>query len=236
MASGGKAVKNQTWIASPNAPKYLKSAVKDIGKDEKKYRQYFNERIEDQLGYGFDVVEQPWCAVWVGVELEEDGYTSTKKANARSYLNWGQPVAEGDEREGDIVVFWRGTRNDGVTGHVGFILASNAQGFTVLGGNQGDKVCIEWYSRKKLLGVRRYQSLWTTTTTKIAATGAASGAVEVGRQVVGSGAETTALQGTKTLLEQVVGYMPAASMVFGAAILAIGLWLLYKQYKDHKNQ
>lgn len=236
MASGGKVTKIKTWTVGSKAPKYLVSAVKDIGKDEKTYREYFNERIEKWLGYGFDVKAQPWCATWVGVELEEDGFTSTKKANARSYLNWGTPVSPGDEREGDIVIFWRGTRNDGVTGHVGFILSANEDGFYVLGGNQGDKVSIEWYSRKKLLGVRRYQSLWKTTTTKVASTKVGVGVEEIARHSVDNPTpDVVAVEGTKTLLEQMLTYTPNMGQTVGAIILALGLYLLYKQIKDSKN-
>lgn len=235
MASGGTAIRLQTWHCGPKAPKYLISAVKDIGKDENKFRKYFNQRIEEKLGYEFDVVKDPWCAVWIGVELEEDRFTSTKKANARSYLNWGSPVPEGEEQEGDIVIFWRGKRNDGVTGHIGFILEADPSGFTVLGANQGDKVCIQRFSRQKLLGVRRYASLWKTATSKVAATKVAVGIEEVARHSVPSSSDVTAVEGTKTLLEQVVSYLPNAGQAIGVVILCLGLYLIYKQYKWSKN-
>lgn len=232
MASGGKALKTQTWTCGPKAPKYLFSAVKDIGKDEKKYRSYFNGRIQKELGYEFDVYKDPWCAVWIGVELEEDNFTSTKKQNARSYLDWGVPVSPGNEQEGDIVVFWRGSYNDGWSGHVGFILSADESGFTVLGGNQGDKVCIQRFGKTKLLGVRRYKSLWTTMTTTVGGSTVVTGASEIVRNTAPS---TEVVEGTKTFLEQAMGLLPTFGQSIGVMIVAVGAYLLYKQYRNSKN-
>ena len=179
MASGGLAVRTQSFTPRPGAPKYLISALKDIGKDERKYRKYFNDEIKQWLGYDFDVAKDPWCAVWIGVELEEAGYTSTKKANARSYLTWGAATEENSWSEGDIVVLWRGQRDDGVFGHIGFLLNYDEDYVYLLGGNQGDKVCIQRFSRSKILDVRRPRNPWFTRTVKASAAQVAAGSAVV---------------------------------------------------------
>ena len=95
-----------------------------------------------------------WCAAFVGHCLERAGLRSTRKLNARSYLDWGVPVDLADAREGDIVVFSRGNPN-GWQGHVGFYSGVTGNSIEVLGGNQADAVNVRRYSKSRLLGVRR---------------------------------------------------------------------------------
>jgi len=98
--------------------------------------------------------ETPWCAAFVGAVLAQVGLTGTGKLNARSYLDWGDPVDLVDAQRGDIVVFWRGSR-DGWQGHVGFYGGVLGNDVLVLGGNQGNAVSVAPYPKARLLGVRR---------------------------------------------------------------------------------
>lgn len=98
--------------------------------------------------------ETAWCAAFIGAMLERAGLTSTRKLNARSYLDWGQAVDLKDARPGDIVVFSRGDPK-GWQGHVGFFIANAGINIKVLGGNQSDSVSVAHYSKSRLLGVRR---------------------------------------------------------------------------------
>jgi uncharacterized protein (TIGR02594 family) len=98
--------------------------------------------------------ETAWCAAFVGARLEEAGIASTKKLNARSYLDWGTPIDIVDAQEGDIVVFWRGSKNSW-KGHVGFFVRTEGNNIIVLGGNQSNMVRESPYSLNRLLGVRR---------------------------------------------------------------------------------
>ena len=98
--------------------------------------------------------ETAWCAAFLGAMLEYSGIRSTRKLNARSYLDWGRPVDLEDAVPGDVVVFWRKNQNSW-EGHVGFYCAHNSDTVHVLGGNQANKVSIAYYPRAKLLGVRR---------------------------------------------------------------------------------
>ena len=100
--------------------------------------------------------ETAWCAAFVGAMLNRAGLEGTGKLNARSYLEWGEPIEGGlaAAKPGDLVVFWRGSR-DGWQGHVGFYESHNGTHVMVFGGNQGNAVNAKAYNQKQLLGVRR---------------------------------------------------------------------------------
>ena len=94
--------------------------------------------------------EIPWCAAFVNWCLDEAGPRGTGKANARSYLAWGD---ESPRRVGAIVVLTRGVPS-GWEGHVGFLLDWNDWTLTLLGGNQSNRVSIASYPASRLLGFR----------------------------------------------------------------------------------
>lgn len=98
--------------------------------------------------------ETPWCAAFVGSVLAQLGLPHTGKLNARSYLGWGQEVTQREARPGDVVVFWRGSR-DGWQGHVAFLVRFEGDGVIVRGGNQGNKVSDSRYPLTRVLGYRR---------------------------------------------------------------------------------
>lgn len=92
-----------------------------------------------------------WCAAFVGGVLEESKIPSTRKANARSYLDHGRKLDQ--PAVGCVVVFARGS--NGWSGHVGFVVGQNRAGhLMVLGGNQGDMVRISAFNRDRVLGYR----------------------------------------------------------------------------------
>jgi uncharacterized protein (TIGR02594 family) len=99
--------------------------------------------------------ETAWCAAFVGAMLERSGLSSTRKLNAKSYLEWGEDVPIDEAQEGDICVFWRGSP-DAATGHVAFYVSHGSSQVMVLGGNQSDSVSIAPYDRRRLLSVRRW--------------------------------------------------------------------------------
>ena len=112
--------------------------------------------MEMYASVGHDWVEHDsvaWCAAFVGHCLEKVGLRSTRRLNARSYLDWGIPVDLADAQEGDIVVFSRGSKS--WQGHVGFFVKTTGAMIEVLGGNQSDAVTIQRYAKSRLLGVRR---------------------------------------------------------------------------------
>ena len=112
--------------------------------------------MEMYASVGHDWVEHDsvaWCAAFVGHCLEKAGLRSTRRLNARSYLEWGIPVDLADAQAGDIVVFSRGSKS--WQGHVGFFVQTVGARIEVLGGNQSDAVNIQRYAKSRLLGVRR---------------------------------------------------------------------------------
>jgi uncharacterized protein (TIGR02594 family) len=112
--------------------------------------------MEMYASVGHDWVEHDsvaWCAAFVGHCLEKASLRSTRRLNARSYLDWGIPVDLADAQEGDIVVFSRGSKS--WQGHVGFFVKTAGAMIEVLGGNQSDAVNILRYAKSRLIWVRR---------------------------------------------------------------------------------
>lgn len=106
------------------------------------------------MEYGRDD-ETPWCAAYVGSVLGRLGIPGTFQPNARSYMGWGEHVPLDLAVPGDVVVFWRGSRQ-GWQGHVAFFVKRTGNAITVRGGNQGDKVSERDYSIDRVLAVRRW--------------------------------------------------------------------------------
>jgi uncharacterized protein (TIGR02594 family) len=95
--------------------------------------------------------EVPWCSAFACAMMEVNGIESPKSAAARSWLSWGEPLD--GPKIGAVVVFSRGTNP--AAGHVGFVKDVNADGtLQVLGGNQGDKVCVATFNTSHALGYR----------------------------------------------------------------------------------
>lgn len=96
--------------------------------------------------------EVAWCAAFVNWCLKKASHKGSGFANARSFCLWGEQTEK--PVKGDICVFWRGTPNS-QSGHVGFYAGENKTHILVLGGNQGNKVCIMAYPKSQLLTIRR---------------------------------------------------------------------------------
>lgn len=92
--------------------------------------------------------ETPWCAAFVGACLERVGIVSSRFESARSYLQWGRPIAM--PRVGCIAVLGR---TGG--GHVGFVTGCDTQGrIILLGGNQGNMVNEAAFPTSRVIGYR----------------------------------------------------------------------------------
>ena len=98
--------------------------------------------------------ETPWCAAFVCAMLGRANVQSTRKLNARSFLTWGVRVTD-NPTIGDVVVLWREVIA-GAKGHVGFYIHQDEKYIYLLGGNQGNKVCVERYDINRVLDIRRY--------------------------------------------------------------------------------
>lgn len=261
MIAGATLVKRQTFDVDKTTPKWVVAARKDIGIQEwvmDGRRKVSNPVVQQFVcnAMGNTKLENvrtlPWCAFWLGSKLVDAGYTSTKSGMARSYLRWGDKVDEDDDSKwklGDIAVFWRGKHNDGITGHVAFLLAWDARYLYILGGNQGDKVSIIKYPRSKLLGIRRPKSLWTHKPVQ-AFTG--SGATETAKAgldkvipdpIASAHASTLPdptvlnnhLDQVRGPLEQLATYKPWIMGVLSAISIALCFYGLYCYYRQHKD-
>lgn len=98
--------------------------------------------------------ETAWCSVFVGYCAKKAGYSYSRKAAARSWLDVGQSTKT--PKTGDVVVFWRESP-DSWKGHVAIYLGTNKNTNEIicLGGNQDDKVCIKSYCKDQVLDYRR---------------------------------------------------------------------------------
>ena len=92
----------------------------------------------------------PWCAAFVNWCIEKSGYMGTGRPNARSFLHWGKELK--NPELGCVTVFSRGAST--WQGHVGFFLSKIGSSIYVLGGNQGNRVCVKAYPVSRLLGYR----------------------------------------------------------------------------------
>jgi uncharacterized protein (TIGR02594 family) len=135
-------------------PKWLKLARKEIGVKEvpgpgnnPEVLRYYADAGHPEINA--DSVH--WCAAFVGAMLERCGVSSSKSLMARSYMQWGKPVAK--PFPGCVAVFSRGDPRS-ASGHVGFYVGEDSRGILVLGGNQDDAVSIAPQDRNRLLGYR----------------------------------------------------------------------------------
>ncbi len=116
--------------------------------DNPEVLKYFNE-----IGFDGESLkdETAWCAAFANWVCKQAGCDYSGKLNARSFLTVGEKVTA--PKAGDIVVLWRGNPS-GWKGHVGFFIRETDTHIYMLGGNQGNQVCIAPYDKKRLLEYR----------------------------------------------------------------------------------
>jgi len=95
--------------------------------------------------------ETAWCSSFVNFCMQQAGVDGTKSALARSWLKWGQALDK--PRKGCVVVFERPEAGP-TAGHVGFFVAADETNIQILGGNQGDRVCIKPQPKNRQLAYR----------------------------------------------------------------------------------
>jgi len=95
--------------------------------------------------------ETPWCSSFVNFCMKEGGIDGTHSALARSWEKWGKRLNQ--PTTGCVVVLERpaGGAN---AGHVGFYLGEQNNEIHLLGGNQGDKVCIAPFKKNRVIAYR----------------------------------------------------------------------------------
>lgn len=152
--SSGKYLKQDVGITYPGTP-WLEYAFDEIGTKEK-VGSPDNPRIAEYLlttnlsKADASNDETAWCSAFVNWCMEKAKYAGTDSALARSWLRWGKSIEK--PIKGCIVVFSRS--GSPVFGHVGFYLSEDSDTIKVLGGNQSNSVCIQDYSKRRVLGYR----------------------------------------------------------------------------------
>jgi uncharacterized protein (TIGR02594 family) len=106
------------------------------------------------VGSGEAGDETAWCSAFANWCMVQAGISGSGKANARSWLQWGnyslhKPVI------GCVAVFWREVPTSW-KGHVGFYVGETEGDVLLLGGNQSNasRVTISTYPKARLLGYR----------------------------------------------------------------------------------
>lgn len=134
-------------------PKHMEIAMKYLGVKETPGKAS-NPVVEEMFALaGFKGLKDdvPWCAAFVAAMLKKAGLPNEVEPKMRlwaaSYARCG--VAVKSPVWGAIGVK---TRNGG--GHVGFVVAANADRVWLLGGNQGDKVSVASFPRKDFIAYR----------------------------------------------------------------------------------
>ena len=130
-------------------PSWFLKALDELGVDEIPGKGIEPRIVEYHLATSLGATDDavPWCASFVCWCLQQAGYPHTYSARALSYATYGEPVTE--PFSGCIVV----TKRKGGH-HVGFFVAKTPFGFTMLGGNQSDKVCIKEFADSQVVAIR----------------------------------------------------------------------------------
>ena len=150
---GERALHSPDTIRTMSQPRWLDFAWGDLGvaeaagvKNNARVVRYYAEVGHTEVTDD----EVAWCAAFLGACLERSGIRSTRSLMARSYLSWGEAIAE--PRYGAVAVLSRGF--DPRLGHVGFLVGTTSADLVLLAGNQSDAVCVQAFPRARLLGLR----------------------------------------------------------------------------------
>lgn len=92
-----------------------------------------------------------WCSSFLNWSLAHCGISGTGSALARSWLEWGRPLAR--PVPGCVVVLWR-EAPESWKGHCGFFLRHEGPQVILLGGNQEGEVREHGYQRECVLAYR----------------------------------------------------------------------------------
>ena len=143
------------YLATEPGPQILLAALRDYGLKEvvgpgnNPRIMQMAKNVGASSYYGADAI--PWCALGVSDWCKQAGFPlPPDPLAALSWGKFGNAVALGDERLGDVLVK---ARIGG--GHVGLYVGETPSHYAVLGANQGDQVCIAWFPKSVFSHIRR---------------------------------------------------------------------------------
>jgi len=136
-------------------PAWLSWARSEIGTKEKPGTKQHEAKILRYWDLGvvpLDVNddETPWCAAFACAAIESAGYRSPRTARARGFEP-GTRCLISDNVLGAIVVL--SSDRGPASGHVGFLEAVSPGKVHLLGGNQGNQVCIASFPADRVVSV-----------------------------------------------------------------------------------
>jgi len=133
---------------NPEINKYFKGVKTDPSYSKKGRSDDVSPTYESD-GYGGIT---PWCAAFVNWCLTQAGVPHLGYATAKSWLEFGTPVAA--PVYGCITVIKPSASTGSTTGHVAFYVKSKGNNVVLLGGNQGDWVSEVPFRQDRVLGYR----------------------------------------------------------------------------------
>jgi len=215
------------------SPAWMVRAAGELGQRETdpygRVSQYF-----EKCGATPDPQGTPWCRYFVDYCLRMEGWSTPQGGMARGLIAWGTEIDLSDAQVGDLVILWRGTHDDHVTGHVGFFIKQDAMHIYLLGGNQGDAVTEAKFLKSKVLSVRRPRSLWKSKTSWAGATSTLPGG-GILADAIANAPTVEQAQEAKGILETVWQYFPNWKAMCGVAVIAIGLYIMYNKNNEKKE-
>jgi len=140
----------------PDGPmsKVLDVAAQYQGLDEHKDSKQLAQLFDTELDMNINPRRTAWCAAFANAVLVKAGYDYSGSLESASFVRYGKPVKE--PARGDIVVLHGGRRSPT---HVGFLVGTarvNGKLFyTVLGGNQSNRVQVSYFPASKVIAIRR---------------------------------------------------------------------------------
>jgi uncharacterized protein (TIGR02594 family) len=143
------------WLAQEPAPRHLLKAVElfgvteTVGSVNNPVIMGWAKELGLEKVYTADSI--PWCGLFVSVVILRAGRQPVEQPLWA--LNWNKfGVQVTTPMLGDVLTF---SRNGG--GHVGLYVGEDSTAYHVLGGNQGDKVCVSRIAKSRLSQARRPQ-------------------------------------------------------------------------------
>ena len=141
------------WLATEGAPRHLLKALElygvteTVGSKNNPVIMGWAKELGLESTYNADSI--PWCGLFAAVIMHRAGRPVVDKPLwALNWNNFGVKV--GQPMLGDILTF---SRSGG--GHVGIYVGEDSIAYHVLGGNQGDKVCVTRIGKDRLSQARR---------------------------------------------------------------------------------
>ena len=174
--------------------------------------------------------ETAWCSAAMCAWHEEVGIPGTRQPNARSWEHWGR--ATKNPKPGCVAVEWRGSP-DSWTGHVCLYLGpgSRPNTYMALGGNQGDKVCVQERILYRVLSFREPVKTSNSRTLKASAAGVVTAGIG-GAVILDSTSELLGIVGILKTLGTSVPSLVLTTSILSILCFCVIVWARWDDFKE----